>query len=211
MAVTGVRTRWQRAGAGDQWPGDYRIERAGCSHRIDGARLADGMPSLRIDEWGHPIRVLLGAAGSTCMMVSGACAWSRWLPIAMPMPKAADDARIAAPMPRRVAVVKTKPGDDVLAGQELQIIEAMKMELAIKSPRDGIVAEWRTEAPVADVVRVAKRLHELGCREVSLGDTIGVGTPLRACAMPKAVASKIPMPALAVHFHDTYGQAQAVA
>ena len=68
---------------------------------------------------------------------------------------------------------------------------------------------YQGEVPVADVVRVAARLHDLGCYEVSLGDTIGVGTPHKARAMLKAVAGEVPMPALAVHFHDTYGQALA--
>ncbi|HXD38432.1 MAG TPA: hydroxymethylglutaryl-CoA lyase, partial [Rhodanobacter sp.] len=63
--------------------------------------------------------------------------------------------------------------------------------------------------PLSDVVRVARRLHELGCHEVSLGDTIGVGTPAKARAMLHAVAQEVPMAALAVHFHDTYGQALA--
>jgi hydroxymethylglutaryl-CoA lyase len=68
---------------------------------------------------------------------------------------------------------------------------------------------YQGKVPVADVVRVAARLHALGCYEISLGDTIGVGTPHQARAMLKAVASEVPMPALAVHFHDTYGQALA--
>jgi hydroxymethylglutaryl-CoA lyase len=68
---------------------------------------------------------------------------------------------------------------------------------------------YQGEVPVADVVRVATRLHALGCYEVSLGDTIGVGTPRKARAMLKAVASEVPLSALAVHFHDTYGQALA--
>jgi hydroxymethylglutaryl-CoA lyase len=68
---------------------------------------------------------------------------------------------------------------------------------------------YQGDVPVADVVRVAKRLHELGCYEVSLGDTIGVGTPAKARAMLAAVAAEVPMAALAVHFHDTRGQALA--
>jgi len=68
---------------------------------------------------------------------------------------------------------------------------------------------YQGEVPVADVVRVAQRLHELGCHEISLGDTIGVGTPAKARAMLHAVAQEVPMSALAVHFHDTYGQALA--
>ncbi|WP_133498570.1 hydroxymethylglutaryl-CoA lyase [Cognatilysobacter terrigena] len=68
---------------------------------------------------------------------------------------------------------------------------------------------YQGEVPVADVVRVAKALHAMGCEEVSLGDTIGVGTPAKARDMLRAVAGEVPMSALAVHFHDTYGQALA--
>ena len=68
---------------------------------------------------------------------------------------------------------------------------------------------YQGEVPVADVVRVARRLHELGCYEISLGDTIGIGTPGKARAMLRAVAGEVPMAALAVHFHDTRGQALA--
>jgi len=68
---------------------------------------------------------------------------------------------------------------------------------------------YQGEVPVEDVVRVARRLHELGCYEVSLGDTIGIGTPAKARAMLRAVAAVVPMSALAVHFHDTRGQALA--
>lgn len=68
---------------------------------------------------------------------------------------------------------------------------------------------YQGEVPVADVVHVAQRLHALGCYEISLGDTIGVGTPGKARAMLRAVAAEVPMSALAVHFHDTRGQALA--
>lgn len=68
---------------------------------------------------------------------------------------------------------------------------------------------YQGAVPLDDVVRVAVRLHAMGCYEVSLGDTIGVGTPLKARAMLQAVAAEIPIDALAVHFHDTYGQALA--
>jgi len=68
---------------------------------------------------------------------------------------------------------------------------------------------YQGEVPVADVVRVAARLHAMGCAEISLGDTIGIGTPGKARAMLRAVAADVPMAALAVHFHDTRGQALA--
>ena len=68
---------------------------------------------------------------------------------------------------------------------------------------------YQGEVPLADVVRVTKALHDLGCAEISLGDTIGVGTPHQAGAMLEACAAEVPMAQLAVHFHDTYGQALA--
>jgi hydroxymethylglutaryl-CoA lyase len=68
---------------------------------------------------------------------------------------------------------------------------------------------YQGKVEIADVVRVAKSLFESGCYEISLGDTIGVGTAKNARAMLSAVASEVAMPHLAIHFHDTYGQALA--
>lgn len=62
---------------------------------------------------------------------------------------------------------------------------------------------------INQVIYVAKALYEAGCHEISLGDTIGVGTSQAARMMLKDVAKIIPMAHLAVHFHDTYGQALA--
>jgi hydroxymethylglutaryl-CoA lyase len=59
------------------------------------------------------------------------------------------------------------------------------------------------------VAAIAKELFDLGCYEVSLGDTIGTGTPLRIGRMLEAVQRNIPINHLAVHFHDTWGQALA--
>nr|WP_299873013.1 hydroxymethylglutaryl-CoA lyase [uncultured Cocleimonas sp.] len=59
------------------------------------------------------------------------------------------------------------------------------------------------------VTEVSKRLSDLGCYEISLGDTIGTGTPIKAQQMIETVAKQVPMDQLAAHFHDTYGQALA--
>ena len=69
-------------------------------------------------------------------------------------------------------------------------------------PYEGEIAPDR----VADV---AKALYEMGCYEVSLGDTIGTGTPAKTKAMIQACAAQVPMEKLAGHYHDTYGQALA--
>ena len=69
-------------------------------------------------------------------------------------------------------------------------------------PYEGEVAPQK-------VAEVALRLAQMGCYEISLGDTIGVGTPGKAAAMIETVAQTLPLERLAVHFHDTYGQALA--
>lgn len=65
------------------------------------------------------------------------------------------------------------------------------------------------DVPVADVVRVARELYAMGCYEISLGDTIGRGTPGNTRRLVEACASEMPITALAGHFHDTYGMAVA--
>lgn len=59
------------------------------------------------------------------------------------------------------------------------------------------------------VAEVSSKLFEMGCYEISLGDTVGVGTPGKVQEMLRAVSAHVPMEKLAVHFHDTYGQALA--
>jgi len=65
------------------------------------------------------------------------------------------------------------------------------------------------EVALADVVRVSASLYRMGCYEISLGDTIGTGTPKRTKALIDACATAMPVTALAGHFHDTYGMAVA--
>lgn len=69
-------------------------------------------------------------------------------------------------------------------------------------PYEGAIAP-------AQVAAVARELHAMGCREISLGDTIGVGTPGATRNLFQAVAREVPLAQLAGHFHDTYGQALA--
>jgi hydroxymethylglutaryl-CoA lyase len=61
----------------------------------------------------------------------------------------------------------------------------------------------------AAVADLAKALDAMGCYEISLGDTVGFGTPLQARALVETVAEQVPAGRLAAHFHDTYGQALA--
>ena len=90
----------------------------------------------------------------------------------------------------------------------------MELAAARSIPVRGYVScvlgcPYEGEVPVRSVVTVARRLAAIGCHEISLGDTVGIGTPRAARAMVRAVASELPAGMLAVHFHDTRGQALA--
>jgi hydroxymethylglutaryl-CoA lyase len=95
-----------------------------------------------------------------------------------------------------------------------RFVPVMELAAAHSIPVRGYVScvlgcPYEGKVPVQSVVDVSRRLAALGCREISLGDTIGVGTPREASDMIRAVASELPVGALAVHFHDTRGQALA--
>ncbi|MBR9866971.1 MAG: hydroxymethylglutaryl-CoA lyase [Oceanospirillales bacterium] len=68
---------------------------------------------------------------------------------------------------------------------------------------------YEGEIDPAQVAAVSRELLDMGCYEISLGDTIGVGTPMKAKRMLEAVSKQVPVEKLAAHFHDTYGQALA--
>jgi len=138
--------------------GDYRVEHAGESHAVAGARLVGDELSFRIGERARRMRV---RADARRVRVHDGERRLSLEPIAAYRSEAgthgAGDDRLKAPMPGRVVLVRAKPGDGVSAGQELLVLEAMKMELALKAPRDGIVAEVRAAAGdfvEADVVLV---------------------------------------------------------
>lgn len=91
------------------------------------------------------------------------------------------------------------------------IIEAAKADgIAVRGYVSCVLGcPYENDVPLGNVVRVAKTLYDLGCYEISLGDTIGVGTPRRTAEMIRAVMDDVPANAIAGHFHDTYGQALA--
>lgn len=127
--------------------GHYRIEHGGREHAIEGARLTGDVLSLRIDHEARRFRILQDDArltvhdGQQRLVLAPVAAYRR-----QASAEAGGDHRVRAPMPGRVVVVRIKAGDAVTAGQELLVMEAMKMELALKAPRDGVVKESRANA-----------------------------------------------------------------
>ncbi|KAF3453196.1 hypothetical protein FNV43_RR03635 [Rhamnella rubrinervis] len=85
------------------------------------------------------------------------------------------------------------------AAKELSIPVRGYVSCVVGCPVEGAI-------PPSKVAYVAKELYEMGCFEISLGDTIGVATPGTVVPMLEAVMAVVPVENLAVHFHDTYGQ-----
>ncbi|WP_454831363.1 acetyl/propionyl/methylcrotonyl-CoA carboxylase subunit alpha [Pseudoxanthomonas wuyuanensis] len=127
--------------------GDYRLETGGAELRIQGARLTAGGLSLRINREARRFGVIRREPRLT---VHDGMQRLQLDIVAAYRPgdssESAGDGRVVAPMPGRVVMIKAKAGDTVSSGQELLIMEAMKMELALKAPRDGVVGELRAVA-----------------------------------------------------------------
>ena len=90
------------------------------------------------------------------------------------------------------------------------VSQAKKHDIAVRGYVSCVLGcPYQGEVKPDAVAAVAAALHDMGCYEVSLGDTIGVGTPGRTRAMIEACAKRMPLTQLAGHYHDTYGQALA--
>lgn len=91
------------------------------------------------------------------------------------------------------------------------LIEAAKAEnIRVRGYVSTVMGcPYQGDMDPAQVAAVSREMLDMGCYEISLGDTIGVGTPLKAKKMLEAVTREIPVDKLAAHFHDTYGQALA--
>lgn len=90
------------------------------------------------------------------------------------------------------------------------IDEAKKHGIAVRGYVSCVLGcPYEGEIAPAAVVHVAKELFGLGCYEISLGDTIGTGTPVKTRLLLQSVKKEIPVQHIAAHFHDTYGQALA--
>ena len=132
--------------------GDYRIEHDGQVHPVSGAQVTGDRLSLRISERARRFSILHqdDLDGDGYLLVHDGERRLRLEPVAMyrheQVASGAGADKVLAPMPGRVVVVKAAAGDTVETGQELMVLEAMKMELSLKAPRAGVVAEVRASA-----------------------------------------------------------------
>ena len=88
--------------------------------------------------------------------------------------------------------------------------EAKKTNIPVRGYISCVLGcPYQGNVAVEDVVNIAAKMTEMGCFQISLGDTIGAGTPVQAKRMVQKVSEKVPVSKLALHFHDTRGQALA--
>ncbi|MFE7858238.1 hydroxymethylglutaryl-CoA lyase [Streptomyces sp. NPDC057403] len=142
------------------------------------------------------------------------------LPVLVPNQRGLD--RALALGARRVAVFASATESFAKANLNRTVDESLAVfDPVVRHARDegahvrGYVSmcfgdPWEGAVPVPQVVRVCKALMDMGCQELSLGDTIGVATPGHVDALLTALdAEGVPADVVGVHFHDTYGQALA--
>lgn len=136
----------------------FEVELAGRVYRFD--LLEEGPGILLFRDGGRVVRFHLAQAGRTAHLAWDGTVWE--LEEEREGARAArrqDAGHLEAPMPGRVAAVRVGPGQRVKKGEELLVVEAMKMENALRAPRDGVVAA--VHAAVDDVVAPGRALVEM--------------------------------------------------
>ncbi|WP_406008780.1 hydroxymethylglutaryl-CoA lyase [Streptomyces sp. NBC_00637] len=182
-------------------------------------RLADaGLTTIEATSFVHPEWVpQLADAEELFPLVSGL---GVALPVLVPNERGLD--RALSLGARRVAVFVSatesfakanlnRTVDEVLAMSEPVVARAKAQGVHVRGYLSMCFGDpWEGAVPVDQVVRVCRALLDLGCDELSLGDTIGVATPGHVRALLTALNEQgVPTDVLGVHFHDTYGQALA--
>jgi hydroxymethylglutaryl-CoA lyase len=182
-------------------------------------RLADaGLTTIEATSFVHPKWVpQLADAEQLFAMVSGLHAA---LPVLVPNERGLD--RALGLGARRVAVFASATESFAKANLNRTVDEALAMFEPVVSRAKAASVHvrgylsmcfgdpWEGAVPIPQVVKVCRALLDMGCDELSLGDTIGVATPGHVVALLAALdEAGVPPTALGVHFHDTYGQALA--
>ncbi|WP_079662076.1 hydroxymethylglutaryl-CoA lyase [Streptomyces sp. 3214.6] len=182
-------------------------------------RLADaGLTTIEATSFVHPKWVpQLADAEELFPLVSG-------LPVALPVlvPNARGLDRALALGARRVAVFASATESFAKANLNRTVDESLAVfEPVVRRAKDegahvrGYVSmcfgdPWEGSVPLHQVVRVCTALRDMGCDELSLGDTIGVATPGHVLELLSSLnEQRVPTNVIGVHFHDTYGQALA--
>ncbi|MGP3970307.1 hydroxymethylglutaryl-CoA lyase [Streptomyces sp. 6N223] len=183
-------------------------------HRL----AAAGLTTIEATSFVHPRLVPQLADADALFPLLADLGGTHRLPVLVPNERGLDRAlELGA---REIAVIASVTESFSRANLNRSVDEALAMfePVVARAAASGVPSRgylsmcfgdpWEGPVPVERVVAVARRLHEMGCAELSLGDTIGVATPGHVAALLTALdEAGIRASRLAVHFHDTYGQA----
>ncbi|OEJ26788.1 hydroxymethylglutaryl-CoA lyase [Streptomyces agglomeratus] len=220
VTATGLpaRVRIHEVGARDGLQNEKSVVptevKAEFIHRLAGA----GLTTVEATSFVHPKWVPQLADAEALFPMLRDLGGEAHLPVLVPNARGLD--RALALGARRIAVFGSatetfanrnlnRTVDESLAMFEPVVARARQDEVHVRGYLSMCFGDpWEGAVPVSQVVRVAKALVELGCDELSLGDTIGVATPGHVLALLTALnEAGVPTSAIGVHFHDTYGQA----
>ncbi|OEJ51677.1 hydroxymethylglutaryl-CoA lyase [Streptomyces agglomeratus] len=220
VTATGLpaRVRIHEVGARDGLQNEKSVVptevKAEFIHRLAGA----GLTTVEATSFVHPKWVPQLADAEALFPMLRDLEGEAHLPVLVPNARGLD--RALALGARRIAVFGSatetfanrnlnRTVDESLAMFEPVVARARQDEVHVRGYLSMCFGDpWEGAVPVSQVVRVAKALVELGCDELSLGDTIGVATPGHVLALLTALnEAGVPTSAIGVHFHDTYGQA----
>lgn len=125
--------------------GRYRLQRDASTANVDHARITGNTISLHLDGVVHRLPLQCGHDRVVLHVDSQRHVFERAPAFAYQSDEAGGGDRVIAPMPGRIVLVKTRAGDTVAEGEELLVMEAMKMELSLKAPRAGTIESIRAE------------------------------------------------------------------
>ena len=180
--------------------------------------VAAGLPAVELTSFVPPSWIpQLADAAELMDLVAADLAPGRRYPVLVPNARGLDRALAAGAT--EIAVFASATETFARRNLNRTVAESLDMFRPVVSgagvPVRGYVSmcfgdPWEGAVPVEQVVGVALALAEMGCAEISLGDTIGVATPGQVARLLAALDARgLPVSRLAVHFHDTYGQALA--
>jgi len=182
--------------------------------------LTAGLPVVEATSFVHPkwVPQLADAAELMDLLVEGLGEPARELPVLVPNERGLD--RAVAQGLKHIAIFGSatetfaqrnlnRSLDEQFAMFEPTVVRAREHGMDVRAYVSMCFGDpWEGPVPVEQVVAVGKRLFDLGASQLSLGDTIGVGTAAHVTGLLEAFnAAGLPNDSLAVHFHDTYGQA----
>ena len=182
--------------------------------------LAAGLPVVEATSFVHPkwVPQLADAAELMSLLIEGELGEAgKELPVLVPNERGLD--RALALGARRIAVFASATESFAKANLNRTVDEALAMfdPVVARAKAEGVHVRgylsmcfgdpWEGAVPVPQVTRVCRALLDMGCDELSLGDTIGVATPGHVRALLTEL--DVPVEKVGVHFHDTYGQALA--